>query len=111
MSCRYIFCVFVSSTSIEGHDDVSSEASGLEHRRHASRAPRPLPVAPAGGHGDRLVAGGQARGVVRGMIRSYWHVYMVDHDYIAGDIFRVFAQVLANTPPHPSPSSCGRGAR
>jgi hypothetical protein len=27
------------------------------------------------------------------MIESYWHVYMVDHDYVAGDIFRVFSQV------------------
>ncbi len=42
---------------------------------------------------------GQARGVMEGMMRSYWHVYMVDNDFVRGDIFRVFAQV---PPPHAS---------
>ena len=54
----------------------------------------------------RARARSQARGVVRGMIESYWHVYIVDNDFIAGDIFRVFAQVPARRartgPPGPA---------
>ena len=48
-------------------------------------------------------AASSARKVIDTIASTYWHVYMVDNNFIDGDIFRVFSQLLSLDPHAGSP--------
>mmetsp|Transcript_8171 Transcript_8171/g.27444 ORF Transcript_8171/g.27444 Transcript_8171/m.27444 type:complete len:385 (+) Transcript_8171:939-2093(+) len=45
----------------------------------------------------------ESRSLIKKIHASYWHVYMVDNDFVKGDIFKVFSEILSLDPYAGSP--------
>jgi len=53
--------------------------------------------------GNIYTSNSNSRKVIDTIAQTYWHVYMVDNNFVDGDIFRVFSQILSLDPYAGSP--------